>query len=243
MSYDVMQVCLNGHQITTSYKRYPEFRKEFCDKCGEKTITSCPKCNANIRGEYYVVGVIAVRGRTPVPEYCHECGAPYPWTEKSKKEITQKETANPLLIVERICSRFHLVARQLKDRYDNRLTFDIADEYDVQDLLHALLKIHFDDIRTEEWTPSYAGGSSRMDLLLKKEKIVVEVKMARISLGERELGNQLLEDIGRYQKHPDCKVLFCFVYDPEGIISNPRGLEEDLSKVTKEFTVEVRIAP
>ena len=28
----------------------------------------------------------------------------------------------------------------------------------------------FDDIRPEEYTPSYAGGSSRIDFLLKDEK-------------------------------------------------------------------------
>jgi REase_DpnII-MboI len=52
----------------------------------------------------------------------------------------------------------------------------MKDEYDVQDSLHALLKLHFDDVRREEWTPSYAGSQSRMDFLLKREKIVVETK-------------------------------------------------------------------
>jgi REase_DpnII-MboI len=64
-------------------------------------------------------------------------------------------------------------------------------EYDVQDLLHALLHLYCDDIRTEEWTPSYAGASSRMDFLLKKEKIVVEVKKTRQGLDAREVGEQL----------------------------------------------------
>ena len=42
----------------------------------------------------------------------------------------------------------------------------MEDEYDVQDLFHALLTIYFEDIRKEEWSPSYAGGASRMDFLL-----------------------------------------------------------------------------
>lgn len=146
-------------------------------------------------------------------------------------------------MLEHICSRFHLVARQLRERHNDRSTLDISDEYDVQDLLHALLKIHFDDIRTEEWTPSYAGGSSRMDFLLKKEKIVIEVKKTRDGLGPKELGDQLLVDRERYQKHLDCKVLFCFVYDPKGRISNPQGLEKDLTKETKEIIVRVLIVP
>jgi hypothetical protein len=132
-------------------------------------------------------------------------------------------------IIENLCSRFHLVVRQLKSRHDNRGTLVVEDEYDVQDLLHALLTLHFDDIRPEEWTPSYAGGCSRMDFLLKQEQIVVEVKKTRKTLGAKEVGEQLIIDIKKYEAHPDCKRLFCFVYDPEGWIANPRGIENDLN--------------
>src|SRR2546425_4837451 len=79
-------------------------------------------------------------------------------------------------ILTELCTRFHLIVRQLRSRHDNRATLDVNDEYDVQDLMHALLHLNFNDIRAEEWTPSYAGGSSRMDFLLKQEKIVIEAK-------------------------------------------------------------------
>jgi DNA-binding sugar fermentation-stimulating protein len=52
--------------------------------------------------------------------------------------------------------------------------------------MHALLQLYYDDIRPEEYTPSYAGRASRMDFLLKREKIVVEVKKARSNLRARE---------------------------------------------------------
>jgi hypothetical protein len=65
-----------------------------------------------------------------------------------------------------VCDRFHSIARQLAQRREDRTTLEIEDEYDVQDLLHALLRLYFDDIRPEEWTPSYGGASSRMDFLL-----------------------------------------------------------------------------
>ena len=75
--------------------------------------------------------------------------------------------------IEIILARFHQVVRQLLQRHDNRPTLDINDEYDMQDLLHALLWLFFDDIRAEEWTPSYAGGASRADFLLKAEKTFI----------------------------------------------------------------------
>ena len=143
----------------------------------------------------------------------------------------------------RIGERFHFVAKQLRNRRESRPTLDVSDEYDVQDLFHALLRIPFDDVRPEEWTPSYAGGSSRMDFLLPEIEAVVEIKKSRPSLGARELGEQLIVDIAKYKKHPSCRTLFCFVYDPDGRISNPRGIENDLNATQEDLTVRVLIAP
>jgi hypothetical protein len=105
---------------------------------------------------------------------------------------------NPISIIEKIALRFHAVARQLRARHADRETLDVKDEYDVQDLLHAILRIFFKDVREEEWTPSYAGNSSRMDFLLRQEEIVIEVKMTREGLKQKELVDQLLVDIARY---------------------------------------------
>jgi len=150
---------------------------------------------------------------------------------------------NPLRILTNICERFHLVARQLRSRHDSRPSLDVRDEYDVQDLFHSLLHLHFSDVRAEEYTPSYAGKASRMDFLLKQERIVVEIKKTRQGLDAKELGSQLIEDIARYQAHPDCNVLLCFVYDPEGRISNPRGIENDLRRTEGNLIVDVQIRP
>jgi hypothetical protein len=145
--------------------------------------------------------------------------------------------------IEKICDSFHQVARQLRSRHGRRPTLEVEDEYDVQDLLHAILRIFFDDVRPEEWAPSYAGKATRMDFLLKKEKIVIEVKKTRQGLKDGELGTQLIEDIARYKTHPDCSQLICFVYDPEGRIGNPRGLETDLNCTQGELPVKVFIRP
>jgi hypothetical protein len=163
---------------------------------------------------------------------------------KRKSEKQEVQPRNWMARIERLLSRFHVVARQMRSRYERRSTLEVQDEYDVQDLLHALLKTDFDDIRTEEWTPSYAGAASRMDFLLKEEQTVVEVKKTRATLKEKDIGSQLLVDVQRYRTHPDCKVLICFVYDPEGLIGNPRGLINDLQKQsTAELKVVVIINP
>jgi DpnII restriction endonuclease len=163
--------------------------------------------------------------------------------EYGVEEPEQAGGIDSIWLIERLCNRFHLAARQLRSRHSGRETIEVEDEYDVQDLLHALLHLHFDDIRAEEWTPSYAGGSSRVDFLLKQDEIVIEAKKTRKGLGAKEVGEELIIDIARYQSHPDCKCLICFVYDPEGRIANPRGIENDLNRQHDQLKVLVTIAP
>jgi len=134
--------------------------------------------------------------------------------------------------------RFHRIAQTLRNRYKGRPTLLIADEYDVQDLMLSLLKEHFDDIRDEEYVPSYAGANSRIDFLLKNEKIVVETKMTNEKLRDKEVGDQLLIDIGRYKNHPDCNVLILFIYDKGDFITNKGGLIRDLNHMS---TDKIRI--
>jgi hypothetical protein len=107
----------------------------------------------------------------------------------------------------------------------------------------ALLETRFDDVRPEEWGPSYAGGSSRVDFLLKNESVLVETKMTRSGLTDRKLGEELIIDIAHYKQRGDCKALVCFVYDPDQRLTNPRGIESDLSKPTDGFDVRVLVRP
>ncbi|MBB3014029.1 hypothetical protein [Cupriavidus alkaliphilus] len=158
--------------------------------------------------------------------------------------VTIGESEGKLLdALDRIILRFHAVAVQLRNRYNDRDTLDINDEYDVQDLMHALLRMYFDDVRTEEWVPSYAGSASRTDFLLPQIDTVVETKKMRSGLNARRLGEELIIDIAKYKKHPNCRRLVCFVYDPEGRISNPAGIENDLNKDDHGIEVKVSILP
>ena len=114
----------------------------------------------------------------------------------------------------------HKTVKNIKER--KAFTVSIADSKHVNEA------DYFEDIRPEEWVPSYAGKASRVDFLLKNEKVIIEVKKTRDHLEDKEIGDQLIIDIERYQAHPDCDRLICFVYDPEGRIGNPVGLKNDL---------------
>jgi hypothetical protein len=146
-------------------------------------------------------------------------------------------------LVTTLCRRFPLFAKQVQVRREKRKTITFTDEYDVQDAMHALLRLFFDDVRAEEVAPSYAGNSSRIDFLLKREKVVVEVKMTRHNLKQQEVASQLIEDKERYCTHPDCRALVCFVYDPDGHIANPASLEADVSQEADGLRVVAIVAP
>lgn len=117
------------------------------------------------------------------------------------------------------------------------LTF--GNEYDVQDLLHALLRPWIDDIRPEEFTPSYAGSSTRMDFLLPAYELVIETKIVRDRTHAKKIGDELIIDIEHYRKHPNCKTLWCVIYDPDHLITNAQGLKTDLEGQRKSNGGEV----
>jgi hypothetical protein len=163
------------------------------------------------------------------------------YVDADKKESQKENMALGTLV--QMFKRFHVSALQLAKRYNNREPFLINDEYDVQDYIHALLKIYFNDIRPEEYAPSYAGSASKIDFLLKDEKILLETKYATTKLKDKKIGEQLIIDTERYKSHPDCEHLVCFVYDPNFNIKNPYGIEKDLSGKKDKLNVKVYIYP
>jgi len=146
-------------------------------------------------------------------------------------------------VVKAVCGRFHAVVRQLRLRGEYRATLQVEDEVDALDLLHALLRIQFNDIDTDEWTPSYSSGALRTTLLLHESRLAVIVKKTRPGLTAKDLTDQLRVDAARYRFHGRCTTLLCFMYDPDGRIGNPQGFEASLTSVNDSFIVDVLVAP
>ena len=170
-------------------------------------------------------------------------GAAEPRTVPAALPSEARSPLDALRFIRKLCTRFHALVRELRQRSENRPPFDVEDEHDVRDVVRSLLCLEFEDLSTEEWAPSYTGGASRTDFVLKPERIVIVVKKTRQGLGAKEIADQLAIDFERYSIHPNCHTLLCFVYDPEGRVVNPRRLEADLTRESGGRTVEVLIAP
>ncbi len=164
---------------------------------------------------------------------------------ETKRAGKKLEFAGSLLdsvrTVATIGQRFLDVSRQLERRHGGRTTIQVNDEYDSQDLLHGLLRVFFDDIRREEWSPSYAGAASRIDFLIPRYKLSIELKFSRASMTSKDLGEELIIDIAKYRAHPDVRHLVCLVFDQTGQLQNPRGIERDLSVPKDGLGVTVQI--
>lgn len=99
--YDTAQICLNGHVVSSMAASCPQFQQTRCDKCGEETIMACAECSAPIRGFYHVSGVFGGYSYD-APNFCHNCGEPFPWTgralaaaaEFAREELSDGESAS-----------------------------------------------------------------------------------------------------------------------------------------------------
>jgi len=151
------------------------------------------------------------------------------------------QSSRHLELLERISRRLPDFLAPLANRQRDRQPFVVEDEHDLQAVVHALLSALFDDVRAEDYVPERAGSRSRVDFLLKGERIVVETKMTRKGLGRKEIGEELIVDVERYKAHPSCDALVGLVYDPDKLIQNRRALEADLTRKTDGLVVRVYI--
>ena len=75
------QICLNGHIISHNTKNIRV--ENYCSKCGSKTITACQQCSSPIKGGIsYEDEYTYDFEECPKPQYCRDCGMPFPWTTK-----------------------------------------------------------------------------------------------------------------------------------------------------------------
>jgi hypothetical protein len=82
-----------------------------------------------------------------------------------------------------------------------------------------------------------------MDFLLPDYGLVIETKIVRDRSHAKRLGDELVIDIEHYRRHPQCKLLWCVVYDPDHVITNAQGLRSDLegSRASKDGEMIVKL--
>ncbi len=158
-----------------------------------------------------------------------------------KVKYIQKDTEE---VVREALSNFsNAIQKIIKDRRKGHPYFSIEDEYDVQDILYVILKSIFPMLRDEDPIPKVGAKSTKIDLILREEKILIEVKMIKEKdSNEMHFIEQLKIDFESYHECKWLNKLFCFVYDPykkTKDISNFQDLNGDRRKGGHNFNVEL----
>lgn len=113
------------------------------------------------------------------------------------------------------------VRRITTDRYGSRQGIEIKDEYDVQDILFSILKPIFPRLQRENPLGKIGGNSSRIDLDLPEDGIMIEIKMIKESDRDHlKYVRELKQDIVNYSTGYRLKDLVFFIYDPSGRTTN-----------------------
>jgi hypothetical protein len=130
-------------------------------------------------------------------------------------------------VIKVLCNFGNSIKRITNDRYNSREGLTVTDEYDVQDILFSMLKGMFDDLERENPIPKLAGASSRIDLNIKSQGIMIEVKMIKVSdSNQKKYIKELKEDIVNYSEWKDLKSLIFITYDPYNKTTDDKHFKE-----------------
>lgn len=150
-------------------------------------------------------------------------------------------------IVREILNNFsNAIQKIIKNRRKDHPNFEIEDEYDVQDILYVIVKSVFPNLRDEDAIAKVGAKTTKIDLIIREERILVEVKMIKKKdSNETHFIEQLKVDFESYHECVWLRKLFCFVYDPykkTRDISNFNDLNGDRKKGEHQYNVEVIVA-
>jgi len=123
----------------------------------------------------------------------------------------------------------------LSNRYDHRAPFPVDDEYDMQDLLHALLIPIVPDCVREDPASKVAGKSSKLDFTSKRYRLGIEAKFVRDAKHAPKVREELLIDEATYHTHPFVDTVIAFVFDPRKAMppAGDHAFEADLTHVVR----------
>lgn len=144
----------------------------------------------------------------------------------------QSMTDTNIEMVINVLKNFSAGANRLlnRSRADKKgKSYTIDDEYDVQDLLYAILKPLIPDLNEENPTPKSAGDSGRIDLCSKENSFIIEIKYAKDKDRSKKLALECRDRILKYKDYPGLKWMLLFFYDPQHSIDDRHNFQNELS--------------
>lgn len=138
----------------------------------------------------------------------------------------EPETPADEALVERVCRRLPHAARILGARSrKNKGPYEIADEYDVQDLLHATLRAYLKYSVQEDPISKVAGAKgARADISIEDLGILIEVKYVRGPDDQKRIFEEYSQDLVLYAKWAPLHTLLFVIFNASDL-RDPEALE------------------
>lgn len=134
-------------------------------------------------------------------------------------------TNNNIQLLLQLCKRLPVSAKALARRRKDKQPFEITDEYDVQDLLKAIIRAYFKYSVSEEPIGKLAGAASRADFAIEDLGVIVEVKFVHGPNEQDRIVKQFAEDQQAYAKWEHLEHFIYVVYGSEDL-RDPELLDE-----------------
>lgn len=130
-------------------------------------------------------------------------------------------------LVERVCRRLPQAARILANRSrKGKVAYELVDEYDVQDLLHAMLRAYLKYSVQEDPLPKVASAKAgRADISVEELGVLIEVKYVHGPEDQKRLFEEYSQDLVLYARWPHLKTLIYFIYNSADL-RDPEALEK-----------------
>ena len=142
------------------------------------------------------------------------------------KNATGPQSITPdVALLLHLCERLPQASRVLSNRKHKKKPFLIEDEYDAQDLLHAMIRSVFKYAVTEEPIGKVGGGpSSRADIALEDLGALVELKYVRGQGDQEKMVREFAEDLMLYSQWAPLKT-FIFLVVNSRDLRDPEAFE------------------
>ncbi len=127
----------------------------------------------------------------------------------------------------RLCQRIPFAAKILAVRSrKGKQSYDIDDEYDVQDLLHAVIRAYTKYSVQEDPLPKVAGAkASRADVSIEELGLLIEVKYVRAPDDQKRIFEEYSQDLVLYAQWAHLKTLIYLIYN-SGDLREPEAFEK-----------------
>lgn len=149
-------------------------------------------------------------------------------------------------LIEQLCRRLPQAAGILATRSrKGKAPYEISDEYDVQDLLHAMIRGYLKYSVQEDPLPKVAGAKSgRADISIEELGVLIELKYAHGPEDQKRLFEEYSQDLVLYAQWAPLKTLIYVVYNSADL-RDPEALEKLSAEQEiggKRFSVKVVLA-